>query len=499
MSILGLDIGTTGCKCTIFTETGITLSAAYIEYPVDTPAPGYYELNPLKVWNAVKTVIGSTAKAVAHDKPIALSISSFGEACVPIDKNGNILYSSILYMDERGSEQAARMEERLGRDKIMELTGVPCHSMYTINKVTWIKDHLPEIFNNTWKFLLYGDYISFMLTGQTYIDYSLASRTMALNVKTKKWESEIFNAAGIDMGYFSEPVPTAVTIGNIRGKIADELGLPKDLLVATGGHDQICAAVGGGITTCGNAIDGIGSVECITPVFNKPMLNRLMADGGYACVPHAIEGMYATYAFNFTGGSLLKWFRDNFAAAELDAARKSGKSVYSILDGKATGEPSGILVLPHFAGAGTPYMDTKAKGAVIGLDFSVTAGRLYRAMLEGITYEMLYNMDYLKKAGIEIHTLSAVGGGSKSELWLQIKADITGRKVIALEVEEAGTLGTAIFAGTAAGIYRSVNEAVSQLVKVRKEFYPDEKTHQIYLEYYEKYKKVYQSIKELIR
>lgn len=497
MALMGLDIGTTGCKCTIFDIEGNICSYAYKEYSIINSGQGLFELDPREVWEAVKLVIGISVQRYRGERITALCVSSFGEAAVPIDKNGNVLNNSLLYTDVRGTEQCERLSNLMGLQNIMQLTGLHAHPMYTINKVMWIKENMPQIYKDTWKFMLFEDFILYKLGNVSAIDYSLASRTMAFNVIRKTWEERVFDAAGIDRDIFSPAVASGSIVGTISSDIADELGLPQNVSLVTGGHDQMCAAIGGGIIKEGVAINGIGTVECITPAFARPIMNEQMLDNNFACVPHAKTGMYVTYAFNFTGGSLLKWYRDNFAKVEKMEAEKTGNNVYATLDLRAVKQPTKILILPHFAGAGTPYMDIAAKGAIIGLSFDVTDAHLYRAMLEGVTYEMMYNVECLGEAGITINELRAVGGGAKSDLWLQIKADIMGRKVVTLNVDEAGTLGTAILAGTATGVYKSIESAAGLLVKVKKEFYPDEKNHQVYQENYRRYKKIYNAVKDV--
>jgi xylulokinase len=195
---------------------------------------------------------------------------------------------------------------------------------------------------------------------------------------------------------------------------------------------------------------------------------------------------------------LLKWYRDNFAQLEKREAERLSKNVYAMLDAKASDSPTRILVLPHFAGAGTPFMDTSAKGAILGLDFDTDSGDLYRAMLEGVTYEMMYNIECLEESGVRIEELRAVGGGAKSRFWLQIKADIMNRKITTLDVDEAGTIGTVIIAGVATGVFSSIDAAVDELIKVKRVFYPDEKNRQIYEENYEKYKTIYGVVKQVL-
>lgn len=498
MAIIGLDIGTSGCKCAVFEPEGKVTSYAYQEYTVHNPGPGFYELNPDEVWTAVKNVIKKTAADHRGEKITALSVSSLGEAAVPVDKRGRILYNSLIYTDIRGQKHTGYLIERLGANKIMELTGLPAHSMFTISKVMWIKENLPRIYRAADKFLLYGDYILYKLGDVTAIDYSLASRTMAFNITSKTWEEKILDAAGVDKDLFSPAVPSGTVVGTIAETVARELGLPKDLLLVTGGHDHACAALGAGAVKEGIAVDSIGTVECITPAFNQPVVNEKMLEYNFACIPHTRNGMYITYAFSFTGGSLLKWYRDNFAHEEKIEAAQAGIGIYRLLDAKAARKPTGILVLPHFTGTGTPYMDTGAKGAIIGLSLEVTPPVLYRSLLEGVTYEMLLNIECLQASGVHIQELRAVGGGAKSDLWLQIKADITGKKIVALNINEAGITGTAIIAGVATGTYKNLDEALQMLVKPKKEFYPDERNRLIYARHYQKYKRVYQAVKEIL-
>jgi xylulokinase len=468
MAVMGLDIGTTGCKSIVFDENGKPLSHAYKEYK---SSGNIYEINAEEVWNSVCEVLKKSAQGISTIK--ALSISSFGESVVPIDKNGRVLQQSFLYTDPRGTEQCKKYSEVYGEENIMKLSGIKPHPMYSLCKIGYIKENMPEVFKNTYKFLLFEDFIIYKLCGEFYTDYSLASRTMAFNVTEKHWESSLLDLAGIDDRKLAKPLASGTIAGKILSQISQELGLPKDLITVTGGHDQVCAATGAGIIRPGLAIDGTGTVECITPAFDRPILTNDFLNNNFACVPHSINGMYVTYAFNFTGGSILKWYRDNFAALEMRIAKESGMNVYQLLDEKGAKEPTDIIVIPHFAGSGTPQMDSAARGAFLGLRFDTDAPTLYRALIEGVTYEMAYNMEYLKNAGIQIDELRAVGGGAKSEYWLGIKAGITGCRIVSLDVEEAGVVGAAILAGVAAGIYKNIKEAVPIFVREKQVIEPD--------------------------
>jgi xylulokinase len=494
LSLMGLDVGTTGCKASLFDEGGSLLSSAYMEYPLEQPKPGAFELNPQRVWESVRRVIADVISAVPGVNVHALSISSLGETVIPVDPDGNVLGNAILYMDPRGLEQAAILEQRIGKERTMEITGVPLHPMFSLPKVMWIKQYQPEIYEQVWKFMMFGDYIAFVLTGICVTDYTLASRTMALNVSRKVWDPIMFEAAEIEMEKFPDLIQSGQRIGEVRRDIWQTLGFQSTTLVIAGGHDQACAALGAGVLSDNQAVDGIGTVECITPAYRSPILGSKMLEHQFNCAPHVVEGLYLTYAFNFTGGSLLRWYRDKFGQTAEAEARKLGVSVYDYLSSSAASELTDLLVIPHFAGSGTPYMNPEAKGTIHGFTFDTDSTHLYRALMEGVTYEMRYNLECLAEAGIPIHSLRAVGGGAKSDLWLQIKADIMNCPIEKLDVGEAGTLGNIILAGCASGVYSSYEEAVNVLVKPVRMFYPNQPNQSLYAERYEKYKALSRAI-----
>ncbi|WNR45240.1 FGGY-family carbohydrate kinase [Paenibacillus roseipurpureus] len=490
MSLMGLDIGTTGCKCSLFTEDGVLIAASYREYSLVLPKPGYFEFDPHLLWKSVQEVIEETASQSGGDLIKAISVSSFGETAIPIAQDGSVLGNGLLYTDIRGFDEALLLEQSLGKTKVMALAGVPLHPMFTVAKMMWMKRHEPQWFRRVWKFLLIGDYIVFRLTGMTAIDYTLASRTMAFNITTKKWETEILRAAELDQSLLSEPVASGEAIGRVTPQCCERLGLKGRPMVVAGGHDQACAALGAGILREGQAIDGIGTVECIAPTYSRPVVNETMLRLQYNCAPHVLDGHYLTYAFNFTGGSLLKWFRNEFGYKAESEAHLRGMDVYNYLNLTAPIEPTDLVIIPHFAGSGTPHMKPEAKGLIYGLTFQTTAADVYRACMEGVTYEMRYNLECLKEAGIAVDSLRAVGGGAKSDLWLQLKADIMNRTIERLNISEAGTIGTVILAGRAVGAFATFEEAAQILVKPLKSFYPHVERRDQYEERYEKFKRL---------
>ena len=491
----GLDIGSTGCKVTVYDEKGRYLYRTYREYPVSRNV-GEHEVRAEDIWQGVCEVLKDAGARYPGLR--AVGVTSFGESCVLLDREDRPIRPVMLYTDPRGSEECRELTKRLGKAYLEQITGVAPHSMYSMPKLMWIRKHCPEDYARAERILMMEDYILYLLTGQAVIDYSLAARSMAFDIRKLCWSREIFEAAGMDPGLFSEPVPGGSGPYRIRAGIAGDLGLSPELLLVPAGHDQVAAAVGSGVFQAGQAVDGAGTVECITPVFSGIPQDQRIYDGGYAIVPYVTPGDYVTYAFSFTGGALVSWFIQNCAKAEKALAAEQQKSVYEILEEGMKEEPTGILVLPHFAGAATPYMDEGAKGAVVGLTVCHSVKDLYRAMMEGVVYEMMLNMEYLNGAGIRPEKLHAAGGGAASRVWMQMKADMLGLPIVSLGNAEAGAAGCAMTAGVAAGLFQDLNEAAAALIREKETYLPRPALHEAYQAHYERYRKLYEAVRPLM-
>ena len=498
MSLLGLDIGTTGCKAIVFNVEGTILAHAYREYGVVYPQPGWVEIDPNKVWCCVSEAISEAARQVSRDPVKALSVTTLGEAFTPIAEDGTILSNSITCVDSRGIQQTEFWNRTLGKERVFQITGMPMHIGYSLPKLMWLKDEQPEIFNRAYKFLCYEDFAYFKLGLEPTIDYSLAGRTMAFDVRKKKWSDEMFSAAGIDPGVMAVPRPAGEVVGEIPASVTEELGLPAGTIAVTGGHDQPVNALGGGVVSEGVAVDGLGSTECVTVGFNEPPLNEKMLAANYPVYSHVKPGMYVSLAFSLTGGNLLRWYRDTFAGDMVKEAERTGADVYDLILRDVPKEPTGVYVLPHFTGTGTPYMDPDSRGTIAGLTLGTTRQQFVKALIEGVTYELQLNLRTLEEAaGVKIDRLRAMGGGARSKTWLQLKADITGKEVVSLAVSECGCLGAAILAGVGIGEYSSVDEAVETLVSEKEVFYPDANVHEQYAEKATIYSELYPALREI--
>lgn len=495
MSLMGLDIGTTGCKAAIFTETGEMIGYAFKEYGYSCPHPKWTEQDPLEVMDAVKEVIrGAVASMTSKDPVTVIGLSVQGDAIIPVDSNMNVLYPAILGMDTRTEDECRWVEENLGARHVFEHTGMPIHPLNALTKIMWIKSSRPDVYEKAWKFLHYEEFILAMLGGEPLVDLSMASRTMAFDLASSKWSSSVLNAVGISEEKFGKVVPSGHLAGEIAPELADQLGLPRGVKLATGGHDQTCAALGAGVVREKMATVSTGTAEVMGVPFSRPILSEEMLKSNYPCYHHVVPGVYFTITLNHTGGLLLRWYRDTFAGLEMREAAEAGTDVYDLLISRAPKGPSHVLFLPHLVGSGTPWSDPKSKGAVVGLTLGTTKHDVVKGILDSLTYELKINLDTLQGLGVDVQELRAVGGGAKSPVWLQVKADILGVPVATVAIREAACLGAALLGGLATGTFSSLPKAVDQVVRTNAVYEPDFDRYEMYLEKYEVYRSLYPAL-----
>jgi xylulokinase len=276
MSVMGLDIGTTGCKTVVFDETGTILAQAYREYPLLHPLSDRSEIDVFLLWNRISEELLEVNLQVKADPVVALAVSCQGEAVVPVGSDGQPLDNFVVTFDNRTLEQVKQWEETASSQTIFEITGMPLHPMYSVNKMMWFKNHKPALFKKVWKFLCVEDYIIHRLGLTPSIDYSLAARTMAFDIRKKEWSDQMLTWAGIDRDLLARVVPSGTCVGEMDSKIATELGFRPKVKVVTGGHDQPCGALGAGIIQPGIAMNAIGTSDVVCPAFAQPILSRQM-------------------------------------------------------------------------------------------------------------------------------------------------------------------------------------------------------------------------------
>jgi len=496
MSYMGLDVGTTGCKAVVFDEHGHQLTSAYREYPVLSPQDGWAELDSAQVAGSCLAVIKEAAHSSAADPVRGLGISSQGEAFTPIGPNGEMLGNGMVSSDTRAAEIVDRFSREFGEKKLYEITGHTPYPMFTLFKLLWLRENRPDVWRNAAKFYCFEELIHYHLGLEPAISWPLAGRTMLFDVRKHEWSAEILDSVGLDRSRLARTLPSGAVVGTVPPEVARELGLPEGVIVVTGGHDQTCGALGAGVASPGRAVYATGTVECITPAFTEPIFSDELFRNNLCTYDFTAKGMYTTVAFCLTGGNLLKWFRDEFAQAEVAEAKKLDISPYELILRDMPEEPSKLLVLPYFTPTGTPYFDTEVKGAILGLRLTTSRAEILRGLLEGVALEMRLNMDILDRSGIEVSELIAIGGGARNAKWTQLKADVLNKPISIAAVTEAGCLGVAMLA-RAADTGEDLESLVRGWVRITDVVRPNAAKSALYAERFETYLRLYPSIKTL--
>lgn len=362
----------------------------------------------------------------------------------------------------------------------------------------WIKEYRPDLYERTHKFLLWGSFVSFLLGAEPVVDHSLANRTLLLDIDRQAWSEELLAIAELDRDKLPDLAPSRTVIGTVSDHLAEELGLSSNVSIVTGAHDQCANAVGCGVIEEGQAVYGMGTFTCATPVFSERRAPELMLERGLNTEHHAVPGKYVSFIYN-QGGSPVKWFRDTFAAAEHRRAEEAGRDVYDELFAEIPDGPSGIIVLPHFTVTGPPAFISDSCGVIAGLRLETSRGEILKGILEGITLSLKQCIDLLPPTGVEITEYRAVGGGSKSDAWVQTCADVLGQEFVRPVITEAGALGAAIIAGVGDGTFPSFAAGIEAMVALERTFRPDAEQRRRYEHWYERHKRVWPPLEEYLR
>ncbi len=495
MSYLGLDIGTTGCKAAVFDAEGQLLALAYREYPLHSPQPGWAELDSARVCRDCRDAIREAAATARGDPVRALSISCQGEAFTPVSADGAFLAGAMVSSDARAIAIVDSFSQQFDARRLYDLTGHTPHPMFTIFKLLWLRQERPEVFGRARRFLCFEDLFQQSLGLEPAMSWPLAGRTMLFNVRTHQWDPAILEAADLDPSRLAQPAPSGAVVGTIPRAAADDLGLPADVLVVAGGHDQPMGALGAGVTEPGVAMFASGTVECICPAFDQPRLDDALFRANLCTYDYTLPGMYTTVLFSLTGGNLLRWFRDQWGQPEVAEAAQTGADVYDLLTRAMASEPTDLLVLPYFTPSGTPYFDAHVPGAILGLRLATTRGEVLRALMEGIAMEMRLNLEVLTESGLRVRQLRAIGGGAKSPALVQLKADVLDRPITTLAISEAGCLGAALLA-CAAHTGTAPRNLQAAWVRPESAIEPDPQRAARYCERFAAYRELYPAMRE---
>lgn len=495
MSLLGIDLGTTGCKAGVFGLNGDCIAQAYREYDILHPQPGWSELDSAEVWAKTQSVIAEVTTQAADDPVTALSISAFGEAFVPVSKDRKILDRSILCVDDRGKEHADRLLDAFGSEGFYAINPNIPGPNYSLPKLLWFREHRAELYEAADYLLLWSDFVAFMLGGEAVTNNSHANHTLLFDLNQNDWSDELLAWSGIPREKLGRIVSCGTVIGTVAGRMAEDLGLPRGVQIVAGGHDQCCNAFGCGAISEGKAVYGLGSFDCITPVFKKPTEPLSMLRAGLTIEHHVLSDLYAAFIFN-PSGLLVKWFRDTFAA---DTVPPPGINIYSQLDREQPEDPTRLLVLPHFEPPVSPHYIADTSGVIVGLKTSTHRGEILKAIQECSALYFMESIQTLKDAGMDTSEFVASGGGAKSDAGLQVRADVFGIPFVRPRITEAGLLGAAMLAGLSTGVFDSAGDAAGLFVQEDRTFEPDERRHAIYREKHVLYQQLYPSLKPILK
>ncbi|HVO62111.1 MAG TPA: FGGY-family carbohydrate kinase [Terriglobales bacterium] len=472
MSLLAVDIGSSSCKAIAFSEEGHALAQKTCSYPpLQTPRPTWAEISAESFWQALTAATHSVAEKVPKDPVEVLAISSHGETIVPVDSRSQAVAPAILNMDNRAEEEANAIGAAFEPRRMYDITGLTVHPMYPLAKMLWLRKHQPDVFGKAARFLAVPTYLLTRLGLPAYVDYSLASRYLAFEIRRKTWSSEVLGAFELS----SEQLPKAVAAGTVAGELssaaAAQLGLRPGTLVVVGGHDQPCGALGCGVVQAGRVSASLGTYECLVAASREPASSDGALNANLNSYCHVVPDRYITLAY-FPAGIMLEWFLRVLCSSKEVTADDVGELCRN-LEANCSQGPSGLLITPHLLGTCNPDFNPHATGVISGIRPGTSRTDLYKAILEGIACEFANLADLLQEAAGAFWDIYVTGGGTLSPLGLRLRAALSGRELHLTDCPDTVCLGTAMLAGLAADKYACFCEAAEQLVRVTRTITPD--------------------------
>ncbi len=497
--LLGFDCGTYESKGTLCDENGAVIATAAAKHLLRVPKPGYAEHDPMADWwNGFKHVVRELIQTsgIRPEDIAGICVSTIMAAVTAVDENGNPLRNAILYgIDTRCQEQAARLNEQIGIERMVAISGAPCNVEAFGPKMLWIKDNEPDIFARTKHFTIAAGFLNAKLTGRYCVDRYSANRAQPmLDYATMTWSDELTPYV-CDKKMLPEIVWTTDTIGIVTKEAAEETGLHQGTPVMGGTTDAGAEAVSVGVVDPGDVMLMYGST-----MFMVYLTENIRRDVGLWTGGYLLKDRHCVTTGMATTGSLTRWIRDQLAK-ELIEKEEAGQCVaYASLFEEAEGIPAGsdgLMVLPYFMGERMPIQDPDAKGVFFGLTLRHTRGHLVKAAFEGVGYGIDQNLEYIRRVGLPLEAITAVGGGTKSPLWLQTVSDICGVRQTVPEITIGASYGDALLAGLGVGLIHSTAD-IKKIIKARFTTEPNEDNHARYEALKPHFKALYERNKDIM-
>ena len=495
MLYIGVDLGTSAVKLLLMDETGDIKNIVSKEYPLFFPHPGWSEQNPEDWFEKSMEGIKELTEGFDRSKVAGISFGGQMHGLVALDKDDQVIRPAILWNDGRTGEETDYLNNVIGKDKLSQYTANIAFAGFTAPKILWIKNHEPEVFEKTDRFLLLEDYLIYRMTGRFYTEGSLVCSSMYWDITKKCYWKEMLDFIGIEEYQLAEVAESAIVVDEMFEEVREELGLPCKVTVTTGALDQAAGAIGAGNIKEGMFSETIGAALAICAPVSHPVFdpNRKMPLHYFA-----LPDTYMIHTFT-TGGMTLRWFRDKFCTQEMAVEAAGGGDAYDLISReveKIAPGCDGLVMLPHLSGSLAPDVNAKAKGVWFGFSLNHTKAHFARAIMESLAFILRRNLSALADMGITVKEVRSLGGGSKSPVWNQIKADANDITLVTVKSKEAACLGAAILAGTATGVFKSVEDAVENMIRVKDRYTADPGKKPVYDKNYEMYCKLFKDLTE---
>lgn len=487
--LLSIDIGTTNCKSIAFDRSGQPVGFAYKEFSNirDRLGPGWVEQDASAIWNAVC----ETTNRVLHQHPnvrgkiAGVGVTTLRQSILPVDKNGEPLRYVLPWSIRATRGEAEWIKKHISEEKVYRITGVPITPLWTMPSFIYMRQKEAQIYRKAFKFLEVQDFVLHKLGVEDFVtDYSQASCTSLFDIHALEWSRELCEFVGVPVRKLPRVVPPGTLIGKVSRTAARLTSLMAGTPLCIAGGDSQVSALGCGVIEPGTANVVIGT----SAVANAFIVNLILDPKRVlVCHPHAYSGKYVLDHNTLTGGNAYRWFRDNFYPIEKTILQKAGESPYELMNAEIAQIPAGangVLFLPHFVGAASPYWNDSASGCFLGITLSTTRSEILQSVIEGICLEVRKGFELMSELGVEFDQVRVSGGACcQDSPWNQIQADVYGKTLLVLGVEDTTALGAAILTSVAIGIFKNIPMAAQRMIKISHEVKPN-------IENYEKYTKL---------
>lgn len=491
--LLGIDIGTTGAKAALFDIEGNLQALGQHEYPIQHLHPGWAEQDPEDWWKAVCMAIRQVLQEIPQgpQRIAGAAVSSQAPTMLPLNRNGEPVRPALIWMDRRAEAEAATLKERLGEEFIETVTGNRADPYYVASKLLWYKRNEPDKFAQTDVFVQANGYISYRLTGHYSIDNVHAALLQLRDWQSGTWSTELCEACGVEPRQFPPIHPGHHILGEVTSEASEATGLAPGTPVMVGTVDGSAAALEAGALESGIAAEMTGT----STVLLMPN-DRAAIEPVFIAMPHCIPDKYLLLGAMAASGASLRWYRDQFGAIEMNASSQLGVDAYDMLTLQASQIPAGsqgVIFLPYMMGERSPLWHTNARGVFFGLSLMTPRGAIIRSILEGTAFALRHNLETAQEAGVPIHEIRSVGGGTRSHLWNQIKADVGA--ILIPHTSVGAPFADAFLVGMGLGVYKDIQGALNRMIQIKARYEPDLESHHVYTEMYGIFRTIYENFR----